>query len=153
MTQVRLGANAVGIEHVADGADFTGVVSSDNDPNYNGDRGVLEHDPVTVDGEGLFDPHQYVDRDNPYCTFIQIISDGNWTIYVTSGLEDGTEDQVDAPANDQEIATGTGNVHYRMNIELLPQQKIRIVTTGNTITARAIVHFANTLNCGGRMIS
>lgn len=157
MTTVRLGANAIGIEHAVDaGSTMTGVVSADTNPNYINDREVIQHAQLAGNGEGLVDPHPYISSGNPYCTFAQIISTGavNWSVYVTSGMGDGDATTIDDPSRDQEIATGTGNAHIRMNVELLPGQFIRVISgAAGADPMRVIIHFVATLNCGGRLIS
>lgn len=163
MSIINLSIEGTGVEQHTDASfNLTGDTPSDPDnASWDPARHVVTYPAEPADGGGLFDPAQVlkVDDTHAYVTHIQIVSIKGgaftWTVDVTSGLEDGDASKIDDPARDQEIAAGSDNVHLRANVELLPQQKIRITTSGvgASDTVRAIVHFSKTHSGGGRLIA
>lgn len=158
MSIVPLSTEALGIQHSAPaGSDLTGIRAANGPAVFSSERQVLVHPEEAGDGGGLFLPSDDVAPTNnhAYCTHIQLFSSAAfaWTIYVTSGLGDGSATTLDNPNKDQAIATGSDNSHVRTNVELLPGQAIRIVTTTATADVYAIVHFSETSGDSGRLIS
>lgn len=104
-----------------------------------------------ADGLGLIQPALFVDG-APTCLLIQaelhVGPAVNWTLYLTSGFRDGdAADTVDDPANDLQIAAGTGNTLLtELLVRVRPDQGIRVVSgatnRGASGTARVILSFA-----------
>jgi hypothetical protein len=161
MSVIPLSTESVGIQQkVPAGGDFVGdnpPQSAIDDAVFSQSRNVVAVPDFAGDGGGLFFPSDYLATSGKqtYATHVMLFSSAafNWTISVTSGLGDGTATKVDDPVHDAAIATGSANVHQRMNVELLQSQGIRVVTTGGSAPIYALVLMANVSGDSGRLIS
>jgi hypothetical protein len=108
---------------------------------------------------GLFDPGPHVNSNiHAYCTGVQIRQNAGvaWSIALTSGdASEGspTAPEVHDPDYDLLLASGTGSAYTKLNQEILPGQRIRVVLgTAAVIPSRVIAMFCNTIGAGGRLI-
>lgn len=143
--QWQINYEFIGVEQIIDpGFEMDGTLPSDDRlPDMsNRERQVLEiehplddqDDPV--DGGGLFDPGSWfrLDGKHVFLGGVHIMTDSDtvdWEVYITSGLDDGNDENLDDPDNDVEILSGTGPFYEALEMELLPTQRIRVVTGSN----------------------
>lgn len=168
-TSIKIQDCALGIQHsVADGQAMLGqapVVPDDPDPPFAFDdvRKVVVYTQPADGQMGLFDPGPFVNsKIHPYCVGVQIQGDGSltWDVYVTSGdpeLGTPSEEDVHAPQWDMPVASstdlGNGPAYVAVNRELLPGQRIRVITNAASgQDLRVLAMFANTVGAGGRLV-
>lgn len=108
-------------------------------------------------GNGLFDPYllfaSSLAGKHVWVTGIHVIDPSGaleWTLRVTSGLDDGTAGTfVDDINNDAEILAGTGPTYERIGLELSPNKRIRFVSANTAGVGGARVTLLFTVVCGG----
>lgn len=126
----KLTSGIVGIQHsVTAGSNFSGVLPSDENPAFDPKRSVLVYSPSETGQAGLFDLHQFIEhRISAHVVSVSLFSKGSFSfeIFVTSGIP-GDDVAYDLPAGN-----GADNCMYMLYLDILPSQKIRVVTTGGT---------------------
>lgn len=155
MAEVELGAESIGVEHsVTGGNAITGILSV-GELTWDPERGVASRDELSGAGEGLIDLRTLRRHGNVYCTFVHVMVDAgvNWAVALTSGLGDGSATEVDDPARDAQLASGTGPSVVRINQECLPTQLLRFTADAGTGPSRVVAMVCKTHGSGGRLIS
>lgn len=178
-----IASDSVGLEHLlTSGYTLTGVVPSKNYPdNYTvlgGTEGEVSPtavanratlsvaSPSSGDGDtagvaesgnGLYDPKAVfsdVRGKSFWITGVHIITDTAWTLYVTSGLDDGDATTIDDPVNDVALLRSTGGLLQSISVELPVNSRVRVVTdTAVGVDSRFCVRFTLTSNEAGRLIA
>jgi hypothetical protein len=153
---VTLGPVAIGMQqstavsHAMTGVENGGVQT------WNSTRGVIETPELGAPGGGLFDPHPVAKKFAPFCTtvFISCGSNVTWTLYMTSGIAGGIAGQVNDPAQDVPIASGTGPSLEIVNREFLRTQLLRVVVGAAAVVPNLVIaNFISTSSSGGRVIA
>jgi len=157
-TVIKLQDASLGIEHcVPVGQVMLGHKPVDTDPGYDTVRHVNSFAKPLDGVMGLMDPTPHVNaHSHAFCTGVQIFqADGlAWGVFLTDGMGGGTDVEVDDPAHDILLASGTDRAYQKLNVELLPGQKIRVVcAVATTFDTRVIAMFANVIGPGGRLIA
>lgn len=123
-------------------------------------RDTLTYPQNPADGEGLFAFDEFAPTPGPKHVYIASVrircgATVTWEIFLTDGLEGGADGTTeDAPNQDISLISGTGPAILRINRELMPQEKLRVVTAvAATIPTVVEVLATTVLNEGGRLIS
>lgn len=168
-TQVIRGGTQDDVPPVVEQARATltvGPPDSDGSATFTGDG------PVLIDGNGLFDPYRVFEGlrgKHVWITSLEVrYSDGglgkNWSVAITSGLEDGSQPTGDYPGDpayhdaigsDVELDAGTASDYRKVGYELLPGRKVRVIADapGTGQTLRVAIFFTLVNGPAGRLIS
>ena len=153
---VNLGPVAIGMQQSTALTYVMSGVHNAGDTTWDATRGVIVTPELAANGGGLFNPHVIANKAAPFCTtvFISCGSAVTWTLFMTSGIAGGTADQVNNPAQDVPIETGTGPALIIVNREFLRTQMLRVVTAAAaTVPTLVIANFISTSSSGGRVIA